>query len=689
MKRSPLPLIALLVLVAGAAAAAIAGAVLTVALLATPDIALAAPAPGAKSSTAPLIPRAILFAGAQRFLPRMSPDGSQISWIAPGDSGVFNVWARPAGADKPRPVTHEKHRPIFFYAWLGDGQHLLYLHDSGGDENNHLFLADLKTGTTRDLTPYPGVKAQDVQQDAQHPDHVLVALNKRDPRVFDMYRVDIATGNVTMEAQNPGDVLSWSTDWNFAIRAATAFDPKTGNTIIRIRDGVDQPWRDLVTMPFERALFQGQVVNGSLIACFDSDNRGLIIHSALNSNCGRLVHVDGTTGKELEVLAEDPHSDIADGGGQQPIVMLDAATKKVAAVEFDPGTPYWKCLDPTYAADFAAIEKKAVGFPRVISADKDNRNWIVAAQASNTPTTYYRYDRTTHALTTLFTDNPQLAKYTLAEAKVVSIPARDGLQLVSYLLLPPGSSGKNLPLVLEIHGGPWFRDDATYDVQAQLLANRGYAVLQVNYRGSTGFGLEYLNASTHQWGRGTQEDLYDAVRWAVDQGIADPKRVAAYGWSGGGYATLRALTQRPDLFACGMDGVGPADIATLFKSFPTYWDGILARWRRRVGDVEHDDALWHAISPRFHVDAIRAPLLIGQGKNDPRVKVAQADAMVKALRDAGRDVTYIQYPDEGHGFQRPENNLDFFGRVEEFLAKNLGGRAEPWKKVDGSTAQVL
>jgi dipeptidyl aminopeptidase/acylaminoacyl peptidase len=259
---------------------------------------------------------------------------------------------------------------------------------------------------------------------------------------------------------------------------------------------------------------------------------------------------------------------------------------------------------------------------------------------------------------------------------------------VSYLTTPPGVEAKNLPLVLSIHGGPWYRDEDEYDPEVQFLANRGYAVLQVNYRGSTGFGLKFLNAGNSQWGRGTQEDLYDAAQWVIENGTADPKRIAAMGWSGGGFATLLALEQRPDLFVCGVDGVGPADLATLFRSFPNYWSNIMTRWRRRAGDFDHDDALNRKVSPLYHVDDIRSPLLIGSGQNDPRVTIANTDAMVAALRKEKRDVIYIVYPDEGHGWARPENNFDFYGRVDEFLAKYLGGRSEPWVKIPGSTAEI-
>ncbi|HXS81268.1 MAG TPA: S9 family peptidase [Methylomirabilota bacterium] len=654
-------------------------------------LALLVPGPiagaAAGATAPPLIPRAVLFGNATRGFPQLSPDGRRVSWLAPDAGGVQNVWVQGASGDSAKPITHETHRPIYFYRWAADSRHLLYLQDGDGDENNHLFSADLESGVVRDLTPFRGVRAQNVLVSKEHPNAVLAGLNLRDRRFFDMHRVDLETGAVTLEAKNPGDVLTWTTDWDFVIRAATAFDPRTCNTIIRVRDAADQPWRDLVTMPFEQALFDGQVVNGSLIAAFGPDNKSLVIHSALGGNYGRLVRVDGDTGKELEVLASHPTSDVA-SDALHPGVMLDPAKRRVVAVAFDAGEPEWKFLDSDLAADFAKLAKTAPGHADIVSSDSANRRWVVVISRSDAPDRYVRYDRGTGAVEPLYTLRPELEHVALAPKQVVSIPARDGLKLVSYLTLPPDVPAKKLPLVLLVHGGPWVRDHADFDPEVQLLANRGYAVLQVNYRGSTGFGLKYLNSSTHEWGRGTQQDLYDAVKWALAQGIADPKRVACFGWSGGGYATLMALWQQPQMFTCGVDGVGPGDLRTLFGSFPTYWDGILARWRRRVGDVENDDAFNRERSPIYHVDAIRSPLLVGQGANDPRVKLKTADAMVKALRDAGREVTYVVYPDEGHGFRRPENQLDFYGRVEEFLAKHLGGRAESWAKMDGATAEL-
>jgi dipeptidyl aminopeptidase/acylaminoacyl peptidase len=639
----------------------------------------------------PLIPRRYLLGNPERTRPRLSPAGDRIAWLAPDAKGVLNVWARPIGADEPRPVTNEPTRPILWYEWSADGKHVLYLQDNGGDELTHLFSADLEAGNVRDLTPWRGVRAQNVLLSPRRPGELLVGLNLRDRKVFDMYRVDLATGAVALEARNPGDVLTWNTDSEFRIRAATAFT-KDLESVIRVRDastdGAEKPWRDLVTMPFERALFDGQVVGGSLVAGFDPDGKALVIHSALGGDKGRLVRVDAATGKELGVLAQDPECDVLSDESDHPFVMTHPVTGAVEAVAFGAATPRWTFFDPAVRAEMDRLGSDVPGFLKVVSRDEKDRKWIVAAFRSDTPTSYVVWDRDAKKATPLFSDCPELLKYPLAKKQAVVIPARDGLPLHSYLTLPPGSSGKNLPLVLNIHGGPWYRWVDDFDQEIQFLANRGYAVLQVNYRGSTGYGLKFLNAGTRQWGLGTQEDLYDAVKWAVEKGIADPKRIAAMGWSGGGFATLNALEQRPDLFRCGVDGVGPADIATLISSFPPYWNQILARWRRRSGDPEHDEELNRRISPRFHVDTIKAPLLIGQGQNDPRVTIADVDRMVKTLRDAKREVVYVVYPDEGHGFARAENSLDFYGRVEDFLARHLGGRTEPWTKVEGATAEL-
>ena len=650
---------------------------------------VAAGAFAARAELPPLIPREILFANAERSTPALSPNGQQIAWLAPDPNGVVNIWVDSIEGGKARVVTNENRRPINWYTWAGDSQHLLYFQDNAGDEIDHLFSTDLTNSVVRDLTPFRGVRAQNILLDLRHPRFVLIGLNLRDRQAFDMYRVDLETGAITLEATNPGDVLTWTTDRNFVIRAATAFDGKTGQTVIRVRDAVDKPWRDLVVMPFDRALFNGEVVEGSLIAGFTSDNKSLIIHSALHSDKGQLVEVDLQSGKELRILAQDPDSDVADSPlGNKPNVLRDPKTGAIQAAEFYRTESHWVFLDPKVKTDFALISKSVPGQVNLISRDQEDKKWIIAARRSDAPAVYYLFDRGSGKITKLYDEHPTLSRSTLAPKKPIIIKSRDGLELISYLTTPPGVEVKQLPLVLLIHGGPWFRDYAEFDPEVQLLANRGYAVLQVNYRGSTGLGLKFFNAGTNEWGRGTQRDLYDAVQWAIDQGIADPRRVAAMGWSGGGFGTLLCLEQRPDLFACGVDGVGPAELATLYRSFPSYWSNILMRWRRRGGDFDHNEKLNREVSPLYHVDKIRAPLLIGQGKNDPRVTIANVNGMVAALRRAKREVTYVVYPDEGHGFARPENNFDFYGRVEEFLARHLGGRAEPWKKIEGATAEV-
>ena len=646
----------------------------------------------AQAALPPLIPREILFGNPARTDPKVSPDGSQLSWLAPDKSNTLNVWTSALDGTHAHCVTNETGDPIEWYTWAGDGKHVLYLHDNAGDEIPHLFSTDLMTGNVRDLTPFRGVRAQNVLTDSRHPAAVLVAMNLRDRTKFDMYRVDLETGAITIEAQNPGDVLTWRADNNFVLRAATAFDGTTGRTIIRVRDAGDKAWRDLVVMPFERALFAGQVVNGSLIVGFDPDGKSLLIVSAQHSDKGRLVRVDLQDGHEHGVIAEDPHCDVAfvDVGrlGMEPGVILHPVTGAVQAVQFNYMTPQWSFVDPKLKTDFENINREAPGFFDLVSRDNADRVWIVASRRSDAPVTYYKFDRGTKKLSRLFTENPALAKFAVAAKKPGIIKTRDGLEIVSYLTIAPGVDPRKVPLVLLIHGGPWDRDSDVYDPEVQFLANRGYAVLQANYRGSTGFGIKFFNAGNLQVGLGMVEDVLDAVRWAVDQGIADPKRVAAMGGSMGGFATLRALEMRPDLFACGVDEFGPADEALSFRSSPSYWSNILARWRRRAGDADHDENWNRKISPLFHVDAIRAPLLIVQGKNDPRVTMANADAMVAALRKAKRDVTYVVYPDEGHGFARPENQFDFYGRGEEFLAKHLGGRAEPWKKIPGATGEL-
>jgi dipeptidyl aminopeptidase/acylaminoacyl peptidase len=640
----------------------------------------------------PPIPREVIFGNPQKQLPFLSPDGTRLAYLAP-DKGVLNVWVRTIGKQDDVPVTREGHRPIFLYRWAEDTEHILFLQDSDGDENWHVYSVDLKTKLIRDLTPFQGAKAQNLLTSPKRPDEILVGLNLRTPRVADMYRINLKTGAVVLDTENPGDVLSWTTDPDFVIRAATAFNLKSAETTLRVRDGQNQPWRDLVVWPFEQMGMYGQINGGTVVADFALDGKSIFVVSALHSDTQRLVRIDVPTGKELEVLAEHPQSDVAEDflafPDFRPLVMTNPVTHATQAVAFEYLQYEWRVFDPAVKADFDELYKGRTGsFFVVISRDHADSKWIVAENRSDGPVRFYFYDRASKHVEFLFTPRPEFEQYKMTESEPAVIPARDGLKLVGYLTLPAGVEPRNLPIVLYPHGGPWARDDWGFDPFTQWLANRGYAVLQVNFRGSTGFGKTFLNAGNHQFGLGMEDDMIDGVKWVINQGIADPRRVAIMGASAGGYATLRGVSRYPDLFRCGVDLVGPSDLKILFSSMPAGWGAVKTRWVRRMGDVEHDDELNRQLSPLYHVDRIRVPMLIGQGANDPRVNIKNSDVIVEALRQKNISVTYVVYPDEGHGFARPENNLDFFGRVEDFLAKYLNGRAESWVKVPGSTAEV-
>ena len=621
----------------------------------------------------PLIPRQILFGNPVKSAPRISPDGSRLAYLAPSDKGVLNVWVRTIGKADDAQVTNDTHRGIRIHFWAEDGKHLFYLQDLNGDENFHVYSVDIATKLVRDLTPFQGVRASNIMLDKKFPGQMLVGLNLRDRRVFDMYRVDLDSGAIVLDTENPGDVLGWVTDPDFQIRAAQAQNPVDASNILRVRDGRDAPWRDLVVLPFGE--------NGGVID-FSADGKSLYFETSLGADTARLVRIDAASGKELETIAKDARVDV---GG----VIIHPDTKMIQAVSFNYLKNQWRVLDASIKEDFAVLAKLGGGEFYLSGRDRADKTWLITYQVDDGPVAWYAYDRAARKAEMLFVNQPELAKYKLARMEPVVIKARDGFQLVSYLTLPVGAKPKNLPLVLNVHGGPWGRDGWGYDAEAQWFANRGYACLQVNFRASTGFGKKFLHAGDKQWGVGAmQHDLTDAVKWAIAKGIADPKRICIYGGSYGGYATLAGLVFTPELYACGVDIVGPSNIKTLFESIPPYWAPFKKEFVLQVGDVENDEAFNRKISPLFHAANIRVPLIVAQGANDPRVNIREADQIVAAMRAKNLPVTYVVYTDEGHGFARPNNRLDFYGRVDEFLAKHLGGRSEPWQKIEGTSAEV-
>jgi dipeptidyl aminopeptidase/acylaminoacyl peptidase len=628
----------------------------------------------ASAEAPPVIPRDVLFGNPERTQPRLSPDGKRLAWLAPDKKNVLQVWVKTIGKNDDKVVTADKKRGIRLYVWAYDSNTLLYLQDNDGDENYHVYGVDLASGNVRDYTPFQGIRADIADANPDFPDEVLIQMNLRDRRAMDVHRLRLSTGALTLDTENPGDVLGWGSDKEFRVRAAQV-GTADGGSEIRVRDDASSPWRTLVQVGPEEILEFHD---------FSGDGKSVYLTTSVGSDTARLVSRDLATGTE-KVLAA---SDEVDAGK----VLVQPRSRVVQAVSFEPGRSTWKVLDPSIQADFDAIGKLHDGDFAVVNRTAIDDAWLVAFTTDRGPVSWYKWDRPAKKGTLLFTAQPKLEGLPLAEMKPVVIPARDGLNLNSYLTLPVGAARTNLPLVLFVHGGPWARDEWGYSSWAQWLANRGYAVLQVNYRGSTGYGKKFLNAGNRQWGLKMHDDLVDAAKWAIDKGIADPKRVAVFGGSYGGYAALAAATVTPDFFACNVDVVGPSNLKTLIGSIPPYWKPLRAMFDVRMGNVDDpkDAELIKNASPLFRADKISKPLLIGQGANDPRVNVKESEQIVDAIEKNKGSVTYVLYPDEGHGFARPENRIDFNARAEKFLGACLGGRVEPMEgeKIPGSTAVV-
>ena len=615
----------------------------------------AGPVAAQEKFTTPLIPREVLFGNPERADPQISPDGSQIGYLAPVD-GVLNVWIRTLGKTDDRPVTADKHRGIRNFLWQYDNKHILYVQDVGGDENWRLYQTDLATKQTKDLTPFDKVRVDIVAYEWSFPDTILVQMNKRDPKLFDVHRIDLKTGEVELDTENPGDVQGWQADNALRIRAAQV-QTGDGGTIIRIRDNSKSPWRELIKWGPDET-FGG--VNG-----FSPDNQALWVTTSLDVNAARLLEIDLGSGKR-KVITEDPQFDVSS-------TINNPKTNALEAVSYTKQRTEYVFIDPRTKADFEALQKVRRGDIAGISQSLDDNKWIVGFVSDDAPEYWYLYDRSRQQATLLFSNRPQLEKYTLSAMKPIEFTARDGMKLYGYLTTPAGMEARNLPMVEFVHGGPWGRDQWGYSRYAQWLANRGYAVLQVNFRGSTGYGKQYVNAGDRQWAGTMHTDLLDGKDWVAKQGIADPAKVCIMGGSYGG-ATLAGVTFSPDVFACGVDIVGPSNLNTLLKTIPPYWSTLLATFHKRMGDSE---AVLKEESPLFKADQIKAPLLIGQGANDPRVNKAESDQIVAAMRKNQKPVQYYVFPDEGHGFARPANNMAFNAASEEFLAKYLGGRFEP------------
>jgi len=614
----------------------------------------------AKSETPapPLIPLRDFFRNPEGAAYQISPGGDYISWMAPWENRL-NVFVQPVGGGEPRRLTDATKRDLAGYFWAAKDQ-IVYLQDDGGDENFHLFAINADGTNRQDLTPFPGVRVGVVDDLRDDEDHLLISMNKRDARVFDVFRLNTRTGAMELVAENPGSVSDWVTDHDGKVRAAVQTDGV--NTELLYRATEEEPFKKVLVTDFRESVSP---------LFFTFDNKELYAASNLGRDKTAIVRLDPATGKELELIFEHPEVDTS-------ALLASDKRKVITAAAFTRDRQEYHFFDEWRRDLQKKLEEKLPGVEVALSSmNLDEDKFIVRSHSDRTRGAFWFYDTKTDELRKLADVSPWLDESQMAAMKPVRVTARDGLVLPGYLTLPPGVEPKNLPAVLLVHGGPWARDDWGFDGGAQFLANRGYAVLQINFRGSTGYGRAFWEKGFKQWGQTMQDDVTDAARWIVSEGIADPKRIAIYGGSYGGYAALAGMAFTPGVYAAGISFVGPSNLFTLLETVPPYWEPMRKMNYEMIGDPEKDKELLTAASPLFSADKIQSPLLIAQGANDPRVKKAESDQIVEALKKRGVDVPYIVRENEGHGFANEENRMYFYRAVERFLAKHLGGRPEP------------
>lgn len=614
----------------------------------------------------PLIPRKTFFENPHATNPKLSPDGRWLAWMAAVD-GVMNVWAAPCDdLAKARPLTSQTERPILQLWFARTNAHVLFIKDKAGDENYHVWCVGLDGGEPRDLTPYGDVHTNVVAFNYDDPHLIAVGINDRDSRWHDLYVVDIRTGERRLVYENTDEIASYILDAQLGLRLATTTRGKgSGEAILK--------WNGAAFDEIKSVAAEDVLATAPYFMTRAGDAWYLL--SSIGRDKGAMVRVDWASGEE-RVIASHPKADISHG-------ILDPRTRELTAAYAEHVRGQWIAIDPATGRDLARLERELESDVDVVSQSDDDAVWVVAASRPDRPFVWHLFDRRAGAVTKLFSARPKLETLMLAPMHGFVIKSRDGLDLVSYLTLPASETGPRpaspLPMVLDVHGGPWARDGWTYNRDAQWFANRGYAVLHVNYRGSTGFGKAFINAGDREWAGKMHDDLIDAVNWAVAEGVADPKRIAILGASYGGYAAFVGATFTPDVFCCSIPVVGISDLETMVANPPPYWAAFLEQEYLRVGDprTEEGRALLKSRSPLHKAGAITKPMLIGHGANDVRCKVAESDQIVAAMTAKGIPVTYVVFPDEGHGFLRPENTLAFNAITEAFLARHLGGRSEP------------
>ena len=586
----------------------------------------------------------------------LSPDGKHISYMKPWEEGnrMMNVYVRPIDSNDEIRITDASKRSLYGYFWINDNR-IAYVQDKGGDENIHIYAVDIDGKNNIDLTPFENIQARITDDLEDDPNFMLVALNKRNPQIHDVYRLNVNNGDMDMIAENPGNISGWGTDHDGKLRIATTSDGV--NTSLLYRENEDDDFKSILTTNFKESVSP---------LFFTFDNKELYVSSNRGRDKSAIFKFDLETAKEGELIFEHDEVDVYG-------LMSSKKRKVITGVSYTTDKRQIHFFDKWRENLQSTLESQLKGVEVAISGlSKDETKAIVVTYSDRSRGTYYYYDIENDNLTKLADLSPWLNEDDMAFMKPIKYKSRDGLTIPGYLTLPLDyKKGEKLPVVINPHGGPWARDNWGFNPEIQFLANRGYAVLQMNFRGSVGYGREFWEISFKQWGKTMQDDITDGVNWLIEEGIADPDRIAIYGASYGGYATLAGLTFTPDIYACGVDYVGVSNIFTLLETLPPYWELGRQMMYEMIGNPETEKELLEAASPLFHIDKIKAPLLVAQGANDPRVKQAESDQIVDALKAKGIDVPYILKDDEGHGFYNEENQFDFYQEMEKFLDKHL------------------
>ena len=601
----------------------------------------------------PLIPMQDFFRNPEKSSFKISPNGEHIAYMKPWKARM-NVFVMDMNTKKEVRLTSSQERGIYWFAWLNNNR-IGYIKDEGGNENMHFYAVNIDMSNEIDLTPFENVQARIIDDLEDDPNHIIMGLNKRNPQIHDPYRINVNDGKMDMIAENPGNISEWMTDHDGKLRMAITSDGV--NTSLLYRDKESDGFKPILTTDFKVSVAP---------LFFTFDNKNLYVASNRGRDKTAIFEFDLNKSKEGKLIFEHDEVDVSG-------LMFSRKRKVLTGVSYTVAKNEMVFFDTLREGLQQKLEEKLPGYEvGITSFSEDETKAVVVTYSDKSRGTYYYYDLDKNKLIELGQVSPWLNEEDMCEMKPIHYKSRDGLIINGYLTLPNGTNGENLPVVVNPHGGPWHRDTWGYNSEVQFLANRGFAVFQMNFRGSTGYGREFWEKSFKQWGKSMQDDISDGVNWLIDEGIANPDRIAIYGASYGGYATLAGLAFTPDLYACGVDYVGVSSLFTFMESMPPYWELYRSMMYEMVGHPEKDKELLASSSPLLHIDKIKAPLFIAQGANDPRVVKAESDQIVEALKNAGIDVPYMVKDNEGHGFYNEENQFDFYREMEKFLTKYIG-----------------